>query len=59
VRSQSSCEDLSPGVEECPHLSSLRTEVVRSMKVVTEAGERSGTRKEGNVCRWNPIPNHG
>jgi hypothetical protein len=43
VRWPPACEDVSPGAEERPLLSRLEVAVVRSDKVVNEAGESSGT----------------
>jgi hypothetical protein len=31
----------------------------RCEKLVTEAGESSGTQRKGNVRRWKPLPSNG
>jgi hypothetical protein len=36
--------------------SQLRAAVVRSEKLVSEAGDSSGTQRKGNVCHWKPLP---
>jgi hypothetical protein len=36
----------------------LRAAVVRSEKLVAEAGDSSGTQRKGNVRRWKPLPSN-
>jgi hypothetical protein len=40
-------------------LSQLRVSVVRSEKLVVEAGESSGIQRMGNVRLWKPLPSNG
>jgi hypothetical protein len=37
----------------------VRVSVVRSEKLVAEAGESSGTQGKGNVRCWKPLPSNG
>jgi hypothetical protein len=59
VRWLSACEDVSPGAEEPSLLSRLRVAIVRSEKLVSEAGKSSGTQRKGNVRLWKPLPSNG
>jgi hypothetical protein len=43
-------------VREPERFSELRVAVVRREKLVVDAGDSSGTKKKGNVCRWKPLP---
>jgi hypothetical protein len=49
VRWPPACEDVIPGAGECPLFSQSRVAVVRSEKLVAEAGDSSGTQKKGDV----------
>jgi hypothetical protein len=33
--------------------------VVRSEKMVAEAGDNSATQRKGNICHWKPLPSNG
>jgi hypothetical protein len=37
----------------------MRIAIVRSEKLVAEAGDSSGTQRKGNVRRWKPLPKNG
>jgi hypothetical protein len=50
------CEDVSLGAEEYPLLSQFRVAVVRSEKLVAEAGDSSGTQMKRNVHCWKTLP---
>jgi hypothetical protein len=39
-------------------LSQLRVAVVRSEKLLAEAGDSSGTQRKGKVCSWKPLPSN-
>jgi hypothetical protein len=47
VRWAPACEDVSPGADECRRLSRLRVVVVRSEKLVDDAGGYFGNPVEG------------
>jgi hypothetical protein len=40
-------------------LGQMRVAVVRSEKLLAEAGESSGTQRKGNVRNWKPLPSNG
>jgi hypothetical protein len=40
-------------------VSQLRVAVVRSEKLVAEAGDSSGTQRKGSVRNWKPLPING
>jgi hypothetical protein len=40
-------------------LSWLRVTNMRSKKLVTEAGEISGSKRKGNMRRWKPLLSNG
>jgi hypothetical protein len=50
---------MSSGVEERPWLSQFRVAIVRSEKLVAEAGDSSGTKRKENIRRWKPLPSNG
>jgi hypothetical protein len=37
----------------------LRVVVVRSEKLIAEAGDSSGTQRKRNVHHWKPLPSDG
>jgi hypothetical protein len=49
VRWLPACEDMTLGAEERPLLSQFRVAVVRSKKLVAEAGDSSGTQRKRNI----------
>jgi hypothetical protein len=40
-------------------MSLLRGAIVRSEKLVVEAGDSSGTQKKRNICNQKPLPSNG
>jgi hypothetical protein len=59
VRWPLACENVIMGAEERPLLSQLRVDVVRSEKLVAEAGDNWGTKRKVNIRRWKSLPSNG